>query len=437
MNKKQILVGSVRKKMKGENPLHFMNIMILVGHYPPIIDSGARLYSELSESLRKMGHSITVISEYPAKNSPVDKNHEYFTSARGSRTASNGEIVLRVTPLSFMSKIPGGKPLRFLFSCFLFAIRGLFTRRPDVILVYSPPLYMGISAYIISKIKRTRFVFNLQDIHPKVLFDAGAIKNPLIKSILSKMEDVCYKAAHSLIVYSEGNREHIIQKKANGTVYIIPNWADVDAVVFFDKAHSFRKEEIVGDKFVVSYAGTIQQAQGLEIVVEAAEILKDYKDIIFLLAGEGASKSILENLINKKKVNNVLLRSVMPKEHYKQFLYESDVCLVTLSLDIPLQTVPGKLADIMGYGKSLILAASLRGDASKVVNKAGCGFCVQQGDAKAFAKAVLDLYEDNELRKEMGKKARLYAEQHFSRAVCTKQYEKVLLCAATDSNFYA
>lgn len=408
--------------------------MILVAHYPPIIDSGARLYSELSESLRQIGHGVTVISEHPAKNSPVDKNHEYFTLVRCFGSVPTREIILRVIPLTFMSKIPGGKSLRFLLSCFLFAVRGIFAKRPDVILVYSPPLYMGISAYIISKIRRTRFVFNLQDIHPKVLFDAGVIKNPLIKSILSKMEEVCYRRAHSLIVYSEGNRDHIIRREANGKVYIIPNWADINDVTSCDKAYSFRQEEVVGNKFVVSYAGTMQQAQGLEIVVEAAEVLKDYKDIIFLLAGEGASKPILESLVNKKKINNVLLRKVMPKEQYKQFIYESNVCLVTLNLNIPLQTVPGKIADIMGNGKPLILAASLQGDASKVINKARCGFCVKPGDTEAFSKAVLVLYRDNELRQEMGKNARLYAEQHFSRAVCTKQYEKVLLCAATDSN---
>ncbi|MFH1933658.1 MAG: glycosyltransferase family 4 protein [Pseudomonadota bacterium] len=435
MDEVKFSVKGLKTELNENSHLPGMHIMMMIVSYPPIIDSGARLYSELSESLREMGHNVTVISEHPANNSPVDNNHEYFTS-RSSRTVSKGEVVLRVSSLSFMSKIIGGKPLRFLLSCFLFAIRGIFTKRPDVILVYSPPLYMGISGYLISKVRKARFVFNLQDIHPKVLFDSGAIKNPLIKRILSKMEEVCYRKAHSLIAYSGGNRDYIIQRGANGQVYIIPNWADTNAVVSYDKAHSFRKEEIIGNKFVVSYAGTMQQAQGLEVVVETAEVLKEYKDIIFLLAGEGTSKPVLEGLINEKKINNVLLRPVMPKERYKQFLYESDVCLITLSLDIPLQTVPGKLADIMGYGKPLILVANPQGDAAKVINKAKCGFCVNPGDAKAFSRAVLNLYRDEGLRKEMGENARLFAEQHFSRAVCTKQYEKVLFSAMIDNNYY-
>lgn len=170
-----------------------MHVMLMLASYPPIIDSCARLYSELSESLRKMGHTVTVICEYPSEPGLVDRTHAYFTG--GASPAAAGETVLRVSALSFIAEIPGGKALRFWLSCLLFAVRGLFAKRPDVILVYSPPLYMGISGYIISKLKRTRFVFNLQDIHPKVLVDLGAIKNPLIKNVLYEMEKVCYKKA--------------------------------------------------------------------------------------------------------------------------------------------------------------------------------------------------------------------------------------------------
>jgi glycosyltransferase involved in cell wall biosynthesis len=279
-------------------------------------------------------------------------------------------------------------------------------------------------------------VFNLQDIHPKVLIDSGAVRNPFLKSILYKMEEVCYKNAHSLIAYSEGNRDYIVNRGTNGHVFIIPNWADMNAVVSYDKADSFRNEEKIGNKFIVSYAGTMQQAQGLEIILEAAENIEVYNDIIFLLAGEGTSKPILEGIIKEKLIKNVFIRPVMPEERYKQLLYESDVCLITLSLDTPLQTVPGKLAYIMGYGKPVILAANTMGDAAKVINKAECGYCVDPGDSKAFSKAVLNLYKDEGLRKTMGENARVFAEQNFSRPVCTKQYEEVLFSAMRDGDLH-
>jgi len=411
-----------------------MNIVILVVSYPPIIDSAARLYSELSESLGEMGHRVTVISEHPAEDSPVDKSHEYYGN-RFSRIDLNGVNVLRVSPLSVLSKIPGGKPIRFLLSCILFTFRGIFTSSPDVILVYSPPLFMGIAGYILSKAKKSRFVFNMQDIHPKVLFDSGAVRNQLIKRILSRMEDICYRKAYSFIVYSPGNRGYLLKRGVDREVFIIPNWVDTTAIGASDNRYSFRNEKLIGDKFVVSYAGTMQQAQGLEVVVETAHTLKEYNDIIFLLAGEGSSKSVLKSSISNRKVTNVLLLPVMPKDRYIQFLYASDVCLIALSSDIPLQTVPGKLADIMACGRPVIAVVNQQGDAASIIREAGCGFSVNPGDTEALSQAVLRLRNDKGLRKQMGDKARLFAEQNFSRAVCTKRYEEVLCHAARGDRF--
>jgi colanic acid biosynthesis glycosyl transferase WcaI len=119
----------------------------------------------------------------------------------------------------------------------------------------------------------------------------------------------------------------------------------------------------------------------------------------------------------------------MPKDRYKQFLHESDVCLISLSADIPAETVPGKLPDIMAHGKPVILAADPRGDAAQIITDAQCGFCVKPGDAKTFARAVLDLHGSESLRKQMGENGRVYAQRHFSRAACTKQYEAVLIPA--------
>lgn len=410
--------------------------MILIGSYPPIINSAARLYSELAESLKDMGHHVTVITAHPGEEHMVDEESEYYC-AKPSSKYLKGVHVFRVSPLSLLAKFPGGKPLRFFISCLLYTIRGLCARRPDVVLVYSPPIYMGIAGYIISKAKQTRFVFNMQDIHPKVLFDSGIIKNKFIKSILSVMEEICYRKAYSFIVYSDGNRDHLLQRGVDREVFIIANWVDTTVVKSSDRMISFRKEERIGDKFVVSYAGTMLQAQGLALVVESAKALSGYNNIIFILAGEGSSKTNLQSLIKERRVNNVLLRSAMSRALYLQFLCASDVCVVALSPDTPLQTVPGKLADIMASGRPVIAAVNQQGDAARIIKQAECGFCVDPGDVDAFSRAVLSLHRDECLRKTMGEKGRIFAEQHFSRAVCTKQYEKVLFSAMRGNRLHS
>ena len=89
---------------------------------------------------------------------------------------------------------------------------------------------MGIAGYILSKAKKSRFVFNMQDIHPKVLFDSGAVRNQLIKRILSRIEDICYRKAYSFIVYSSGNRGYLLKRGVDREVFIIPNWVDTTAI---------------------------------------------------------------------------------------------------------------------------------------------------------------------------------------------------------------
>ena len=399
--------------------------MILVANYPPVINSCARLYSELAESLVLMGHKVTVITEYPFDDISVDKNHKYYRNRR-CMINLNGVCVYRVLPLTFFAKIPGGKALRFLLSCFLFAIRGIFTGRQDVILVYSPPLYMGISGYIISLFKRINFVFNMQDIHPQVLFDSGAIKNKFFKVLFSKMEEFCYRKANSFIVYSTGNKDYLLENKVDREVFIIPNWVDTTTMGTHKKKNSLREDKLISDKFVVTYAGAMQEAQGLKIVVMAAEVLKECDNILFILVGEGPSKTPLQNLIQEKKLNNITMYPMMPKDHYIQLIYDSDVCLVTLSADIPLQTVPGKLADIMVRGKPVIAVVNPLGDTASIIKEAQCGFCVNPGDAQALSIVLMNLRTDKELKERMGANARLYAEKYFSRDICTKQYDEVL-----------
>ena len=107
-------------------------------------------------------------------------------------------------------------------------------------------------------------------------------------------------------------------------------------------------------------------------------------------------------------------------------LYESDICLLPLGKDTPLQTVPGKLADLMASGNPILAAVNLAGDTAAVINNAGCGVCVAPGDTEAFANAVMHLAADPDYRKQLGKKGRMYAEQHYSRASCTRQYLEVL-----------
>lgn len=412
-----------------------MNIMIMVASYPPRIDSAARLYSELADALKEMGHSVTVITERPNDGYRLNlKKKDELASAL--RKKLNGVRVFRVLPLSFMSKIPAGKHLRFLLSPLLVAARGLLAPKPDAVLVYSPPLYMGMAGYLVARLNKASFVFDIQDIHPKVLIDMGYVRSPIIARLLLKMESFIYQNARSIIVYSKGNKDYLTRKGVPGRkVEIIPNWVDTGLVAPSERINGLRSKFGLKNKFIVTYAGTMGPAQQLETVVEAAEILKDVAGVVFLFVGDGVSRPLLQRQIDDKRLSNVIQLPAQPQDIYLDFLYTSDICLLPLSKDLPKETVPGKLAEIMACGRAVIACVNPDGEAAKVIEDAKCGYCVKPGDSAKLAQVVLNLCRDKEGRRRFESNGRKYAEQEFSAHVCIGRYEEVLFSSALVNPF--
>jgi len=403
-----------------------MNILILISSFPPDINSAADLYYELSEDLKNSNHKIDVITGFPDKiyGASISQKHKYKIFLQEK---INGIDVLRISTLSWLSKVPMGKALRYLLMCLLFVIRGINFKKPDVVLVYSPPLNVGFAGYLIAKIKKTPFVFNMQDIHPKGLIDLKFIKNKFIINLLFNMEHIIYKNAKNIIVYSNGNSEYLIDKGvAKNKISVIPNWVDTKLVSPSEKMNDIRKIHMLGNKFVVTYAGTIGKAQNLEAVIESAEMLKEQKDIIFLLVGAGDTKSLLQQKVIENNVSNVMFLPLQPKEQYINILRASDVCLLPLSKDTPTQTVPGKLPQLMACGRPIIACVSSNGDAKKIIENVECGYCVEPGDSNGLSLSILKFYSDRSLGKKMGENGRVEAVKEYSRSVCTKKYEEVL-----------
>ena len=401
-----------------------MKILILVASYPPVVESAGRLYSQLAETLA-VRHQVTVITEFPGDHVPVERSHPFWADPRRD-VEQNGVRVRRVSPLTWLAKITVGKAVRFVLSGALFAARALPLDKQDVVLIYSPPLFLGISGWLLARWQRAPMVLNVQDLHPKVLFDSGAIKHALFKKVLLGMERLNYRDAAEIIVYSEGNRRYISSKQPWASIHVIPNWVDTADLVSAEASDGFRREEGIGARLLVSYAGTMQSAQGLEVVIEAAERLRSREDIVFFLAGEGTAKAELAAQVTARGLTNVIIRAVMPATRYLRCLAASDVCLVTLSNEVPPETVPGKLAYTLACGKPVLAAINLQGDAARIVVESGAGLCVRHGDGAAFAQAVITLDGNAELRREMGGKGRRYAHENFSREACVGRYEEVL-----------
>jgi glycosyltransferase involved in cell wall biosynthesis len=246
------------------------------------------------------------------------------------------------------------------------------------------------------------------------------------------MERFVYQQANAITVHSEGNRQHIARKlgieKAE-KVRVIPNWVDTRFIQPGPRINWFREEHNLGNAFIVSFAGVLGYSQDLDIVLEAARILKDenpQSDILFLIVGDGVERPRLEAKARQMGLNNVRFLPMQPREKYPAVLHALDIGLVTLHAEVRTPVVPSKILSIMAAGRPVVAAMNLDGDGPRLIAEARCGLCVPPEDPRALAEAILQLYHDASLREELGRNGRQYAEEHLSLVLCATQYEELL-----------
>jgi glycosyltransferase involved in cell wall biosynthesis len=384
------------------------------------------LFYELAEDLVSMGHTVTVITGIPKYNVPAEAAAKY----KGRiflKEMINQIQVLRTPVFPFPRRIPFLRGLEHFLIAIEYFFAGLVSKRHDAILVYSPPLTLGLTAKWLKRRWKSPFVFNVQDIYPQAMIDLGLLRNPLLIRISEGMERSIYRDAFAVTVHSAGNEKQLLSRVEAGKVRVISNWVDTEGIKPVHQNIRLRSEYKLGQYFVVSFAGIMGFAQGLESVVDCAEILQSYPEILFWLVGDGPLKSELERRVQQKGLTNVQFLPMQPREKYPDVLAASDVCLVTLAKQVSTPVVPAKLLSIMSSGRPVIASVPLDGDTAQIVRDSGSGICVEAGNERQLAEAILKLYHTPELAQFMGRSGREYAMAHFSRQVCTKQYESLLL----------
>jgi len=410
--------------------LKSIRIIILTNYFPPEIGGAAHLFYELAENMVKFGHRVTVVTGFPRYN--IKKRPESYKGKLLMREEMSGVQVLRL----WMPIIPRTNLIlrgfeHFLVPVILF-LGGLIAGRHDVMLIYSPPLPLGLSAYLLSRIYRFPFVVNIQDLFPKEAVLLGLLKNRVLIRLFEAIERFIYQKADFVTVHSPGNREHVLAHGGHSErVRVVHNWVDVKRVRPLPRENSFSHEHGLDGRFVVSYAGTMGWCQDMSVIVEAAYYLRDYHDIVFLMVGDGPEKAKTEEHARRLGLRNILFLPMQSWSKYPEVLAASDISMINLNEKLTTPVVPSKLLNIMAAGRPVVASFPLNGDAPKIVAEAGCGLFVEAGDSEGLAKAILTLYHNPDLAREMGHRGRLYAEQHFSRESCIAKYEEIfhLACA--------
>ncbi len=403
-----------------------MKILMLTDRFPPEVRSSAHLFHDLARMLQTRGHEVRVITKAPSKYTAQEANSDPRKSQDGWDLVE-GVQVRRVRWIPFLDGSLGVRALDHLTLWLPFAWAGRQWPRADIVLIYSPPLPLALAGGAYQWWYRTPFVLNVQDLYPQTAIDLGLLRNRVGIRAAEHLEMTAYLLAEGIVVHSEGNQKFLVDRKRvlRAKVRVIQNWVDLAKVRPGPRENGFRQKQGLAGRFVVSFAGLMGYAQDLTTTIEAAELLQDRPDILFLLVGEGVAESRWKALAAKKRLSNVRFLPMQPKGSYAQLLTASDVCLVPLANELRTPVVPGKLQSIMASGRLVIATLNLGGDTSRIIESARCGYAFEPGNARQVAETILRLYHSPALAEQLGANGRAYAEQHFSLSECCSAYERL------------
>ncbi len=407
------------------------NILILSLVFPPDSVSTAQIMGELAVDLKKLGHNVTVLTTIP----------HYNRDLRAESAQPLEKYWWRILRISSFHGIPvyhsfipqkGKSKLFRLLSWFIFHIISTAAgvrviKNVDIIITPSPPLTIGISAWILSKYQRAHHIYNVQEMYPDLAIRLGVIKNKLLIKFLYALENFVYKKAEIVTVIAPTMRSKLFEKGVDPSkVKVIPNFVDIQFFHPLPKKNSFSKKYKIYDKFVVSYAGNIGPAQGLDVYIKAAYILRDKPDIHFFLIGDGTLRKKFQDEVLHLRLANFTFLPYQNISLIPQIYAASDTCLVPLARGIGFDAIPSKVYRIMACARPVLALTDDSSDLSELIKKVHCGVVIQPGQAENLANTILSLYNNRDSLKESGQRGHLYVAENCSRSIVIQQYDKLV-----------
>ena len=405
-----------------------MNILLIHQYFLSENEPGGSRFNQFVKYWANMGHNVTVVAG-TVNYSTGKKDEKYKGKWVIQERPSERVTIYRC----YVSEGYNKSFLHRLWAYFSFTISSIWAcllriPKQDIMIVTSPPLFVGITAILTYFFKRIPYVFEVRDLWPESAIDIGVLKNSMLIKLAYLVEKYSYKYAKKINVLTPAFRTILVEKKKvpPDKLVLIPNGADFDLFKPGPTNNWVRKHYNLQDKFVVAYLGAHGVANNLISLLRVAEACKDFEDIVFMLVGDGMEKEKLLSYAKEKGLSNVLFIPAQPKSKVADFCRAADVCTAVLKKVETFKTVyPNKVFDYMSCAKPILIG--IDGVARELIEKSQCGFYVDPEDVEGFKKRILQLKANPNLASELGQNGLNFVRTHFSREQLAEKYEKVLL----------
>ncbi|HRB81441.1 MAG TPA: glycosyltransferase family 4 protein [Nitrospira sp.] len=401
-----------------------MHILFLSHYFPPEVNAPASRTFEHCRQWVRDGHRVTVVTCAP--NHPRGKIYPGYRNALYGREEKDGITIIRVWTYVTANEGFLKRTLNYVSYMGAAIMAAPFLQKADIVISTSPQFFNGLAGYVVSRIKRAPWVLEIRDLWPESILAVGAIKNPFIIHLLEWLELFAYRQADRIVPVTDAFQRYIEGKGIpKEKITVIKNGADLTLYKPVTGTNRLAESLGVQGKFVAAYLGTHGMAHHLETVLYAAQRLREYRNIVFILAGDGAERQRLAALRNELGLDNVLMLDQQPKDQMPWLWALSDVSLILLKKSELFKTViPSKIFESMAMGKPIILG--VEGESADIVRAADAGYCIEPENVEELVTRLIGLHSDKALCQEFGTKGRMHVSNYYNRITLAKRFEKLL-----------
>jgi putative colanic acid biosynthesis glycosyltransferase WcaI len=403
-------------------------ILFVTPYYPPEVGAAHTYISETAQSLARRGHDVTVLTALP--NYPLGIVHPEYRHGKNRREVRDGVKVVRIRHYiapnrGFLRRTLS--QLSFGLSAAVFG--GSASRRPDVVIAISPPLFTIIGGRVLAWRKHCPFIFNVSDLWPEAAIQIGVLRNPLAIRFSEAVEQWGYRGAAAVWTVTPGvgkallERRHVPPEK----IFVVPTGADTQLLRPLPKDEC-RQRLGWDSRFTLVHCGTIGLNQYFDTLLDTVSRLRDDPDLHVVLVGDGATKESLSQEVQRRGLGHMItFAGLQPRQDIPHFIGAADACYCALQ-QVPLfeGTMPMKAYEAISCGRPLILAAE--GDSRRIfVDDAQAALYIEPGNVEALVQAIRRLRQDSFLSAQLGRQGRAYVEAHFDREQLTGEVEAHIL----------
>ncbi len=397
-----------------------MRVIVWGINYAPEITGIAPHNVALCEFLQRHGHDVemvTTFAYYPAWRKRPEDRHLLCRTDR-----INDVPVHRCWHFVPRRVFAWKRIVHEATFVLISTMRILLLRRPDVYVVVSPPLLLGAAGWLVATLKRAPFIFHVQDLQPDAAVGLGMLRTGLFTRALYWLEAFAYKHATRV---SGISGEIVDAFRGKGVpdrkLILFPNAVVLPADTDIPVRGKFRaKHHFAAGDFLAVYAGNLGVKQGLQILFDAAELLRSEKNIRIVLAGEGAAREFLEQELRARNLINLSMLPLQFGTDYKELLVDADISLITQQSASGNAFFPSKLLITLAYSSPVVTVADEESALARAVANGQCGKNILPGHAEQLANCLRKLSEDREQLRHWGANGRVYVEQFEQRRVLEK-----------------